>query len=171
VWTNTAVCSYVIYVGARAEAVWQALTDPEQSARYWAHRNVSEWMAGSDWEHLRIDGSEVADIAGTVVESTPPTHLVLTWANPAEGTAVAGADPPSARRERPAGPSRVSIDIEPYGEIVRLTVIHTELASDAERDAMVAGWAAVLSNLKSFLETGQSLPTAPWEMLPGFVRE
>ena len=48
---------------------------------------------------------------------------------------------------------RVTFDIEPYGEIVRLTVTHENLLDEAERAAASAGWAAVLSNLKSLIET------------------
>jgi hypothetical protein len=47
---------------------------------------------------------------------------------------------------------------------VRLTVTHEGLADEAERDAAAGGWAAVLSNLKSLLETGHALPQPPWEM-------
>jgi hypothetical protein len=58
----------------------------------------------------------------------------------------------------------VTFDIEPYGDIVRLTVTHENLADEAERHNAAAGWAAVLSNLKSLIETGHALPQAPWEM-------
>jgi len=141
---------YVTYIEATAERVWEALTDAEQSGEYWGHRNVSDWQAGSRWEHQRTDGTGVADVVGTVVESSPPTRLVTTWAAP----------------DAPPGdhPSRVTFEIEPYGEIVRLTVTHQDLADEAERRGAAAGWAAVLSNLKSFIETGHSLPQAPWEM-------
>jgi hypothetical protein len=61
------------------------------------------------------------------------------------------------------GGDEVATD-EPHGEIVRLTVTHENLANDHERDAAASGWAAVLSNLKSFIETGHALPQAPWEM-------
>jgi uncharacterized protein YndB with AHSA1/START domain/DNA-binding transcriptional ArsR family regulator len=143
---------YVLYIQSTPEQVWQALTDAELTARYWGHSNVSDWQAGSGWEHQRTDGSGLADVVGTVIESSPPTRLVTTWAAP-------GEDPPG-------GPSRVTFDIEPYGDIVRLTVCHDSLSGDAERDDAAAGWAAVLSNLKSLLETGHVLPQRPWEM-PG----
>jgi hypothetical protein len=61
------------------------------------------------------------------------------------------------------GPSKVTFDIEPYHEIVRLTVTHENLVSDA-LEAVSAGWPAVCANLKSLLETGHVLPRAPWEM-------
>jgi hypothetical protein len=54
--------------------------------------------------------------------------------------------------------------LEPHGGIVRLTVTHEDLTDEAERDEAAAGWAAVLSNLKSFLETGRPLPEVPWEV-------
>jgi uncharacterized protein YndB with AHSA1/START domain/DNA-binding transcriptional ArsR family regulator len=141
---------YVLYIQSTPGRVWQALTDAKATARYWGHSNVSDWQAGSAWEHQRTDGSGLADVVGTVIESSPPTRLVTTWAAPDEG--------------RPGGPSRVTFDIEPYGDIVRLTVSHDNLADDAERDGAAAGWAAVLSNLKSLLETGHVLPQRPWEM-------
>jgi uncharacterized protein YndB with AHSA1/START domain/DNA-binding transcriptional ArsR family regulator len=140
---------YVTYIEATAEKVWEALTDPHLSAQYWGHANVSDWQVGSDWEHQRTDGSGVADIVGTVLESEPPSRLVTTWAAP-------DAEPV-------AEPERVTFAIEPYGQIVRLTVTHENL-TDLDRDETTGGWPAVLSNLKSFLETGHPLPEVPWEM-------
>ena len=58
----------------------------------------------------------------------------------------------------------MTFDIEPYHEIVRLTVTHENLASQDALDAISAGWPAVFANLKSLLETGHVLPQAPWEM-------
>jgi uncharacterized protein YndB with AHSA1/START domain/DNA-binding transcriptional ArsR family regulator len=132
---------YVTYIQSTPERVWDALTDPDLTARYWGHSNVSDWRAGSRWEHVRTDGSGVSDGGGEVVVADRPRALVLTW-----------------------GTSKVTFDIEPYGDIVRLTVSHGDLADDAEREGAAAGWAAVLSNLKSLLETGHPLPQAPWEM-------
>ena len=141
---------YVTYIESTPERVWQALTDAELTAAYWGHANVSDWRVGSPWEHRRTDGSGVADVVGTVEVSEPPTRLVTTWADPAD----------------PDGPaSRVTFAVQPYGEIVRLTVTHEDLAEHDEA-AAAAGWAAVLANLKSRLETGRPLARAPWEM-PG----
>jgi uncharacterized protein YndB with AHSA1/START domain/DNA-binding transcriptional ArsR family regulator len=141
---------YVTYIQATPDKVWQALTDAGLTARYWGHSNVSDWQPGSPWEHQRTDGSGVADVAGTVVESDPPRRLVFTWARPGE--------------ERPGGPTVVTFDIEPYGDIVRLTATQENLADEAEREGAAAGWSAVLANLKSMLETGHPLPQAPWTM-------
>ena len=135
---------YVTYIESTPEAVWHALTDADLTAEYWGHSNVSDWKVGSRWEHQRTDGTHTADVVGTVVESSPPRRLVTTWADPGE--------------EPADDPSRVTFDIEPYGEIVRLTVTHEDLADEAERDEAASGWSAVLSNLKSLLETGHVLP-------------
>jgi uncharacterized protein YndB with AHSA1/START domain/DNA-binding transcriptional ArsR family regulator len=144
---------YTIYIESTPERVWQALTDAEMTARYWGHSNVSDWNPGSTWEHQRTDGSAVADVTGLVVESDPPRRLVTTWAAPGQ--------------ERPAGPSQVTFDIESYGDLVRLTVTHENLLDESERAGAAAGWAAVLSNLKSFLEHGVPLPQDPWLMPRG----
>jgi len=140
---------YVIYIESTPQKVWHALTDADLTAEYWGHSNVSDWQVGSAWEHQRTDGTRTADVVGTVVESSPPTRLVTTWAFPGEER----ADDSS---------SRVTFDIQPHGEIIRLTVTHENLTDQAERDEAAAGWAAVLSNLKSLLETGSPLPQEPW---------
>lgn len=141
---------YVTYIESAPEQIWHALTDPDLTAQYWGHSNVSDWQTGSTWEHRRADGSGIADVVGTILAADPPKRLVLTFAGP---------------DEQPAnGPSQVTFDLEPYGEIVKLTVTHDKLADQAEYDAAEAGWPAVLANLKSLLETGHVLPQAPWEM-------
>ncbi len=144
---------YVTYIESTPERVWDALTDADLTAAYWGHSNVSDWRQGSTWEHRRTDGSGVADVEGTVVVSERPRRLVTTWAGPGGETAEGAA-------------SRVTFDIRPHGGIVRLTVTHENLADEGERAQAAAGWAAVLSNLKSFLETGSPLPQEPWRM-PG----
>ena len=141
---------YVTYIQSTPERVWHALTDAELTAEYWGHSNVSDWQAGSPWEHRRLDGSGVADVVGTVLEATPPTRLVITFDAP-------GAQPTG-------GPSTVTFEIEPYQEIVRLTVTHENLADEDALHGASIGWPAVLANLKSLLETGHALPQAPWEM-------
>jgi uncharacterized protein YndB with AHSA1/START domain/DNA-binding transcriptional ArsR family regulator len=141
---------YVTYIESSPERVWEALTDPGLTAEYWGHSNVSDWQAGSPWEHRRTDGSGIADVTGAVLESVPPRRLTMTFDAP-------GGTPPDST-------SKVTFDIEPYHEIVRLTVTHENLADDEAFEAASAGWPAVCANLKSLLETGHVLPRAPWEM-------
>ncbi|MEW2530260.1 SRPBCC domain-containing protein [Streptomyces sp. NPDC047071] len=139
---------YTTYIEATLQKVWQALTDADITAAYWGHHNVSDWRPGSPWEHRRTDGSGVADVTGTVVEATEPTRLVVTWASPGD--------------ERPEGPSTVTFDLKPLGGTVQLTVTHENLRDDAERRQAAGGWSAVLSNLKTYLETGKLLPLPAW---------
>jgi uncharacterized protein YndB with AHSA1/START domain/DNA-binding transcriptional ArsR family regulator len=141
---------YVTYIRSTPEQVWHALTDADLTAEYWGHSNVSDWQPGSAWEHRRTDGSGVADAVGTVLETVPPTRLVITFGDPGD-----------------TDPSRVTFTIEPYREIVKLTVTHENLADADELEAISQGWPAVLANLKSKLETGEALPQAPWEMTRG----
>jgi uncharacterized protein YndB with AHSA1/START domain/DNA-binding transcriptional ArsR family regulator len=147
---------YVTYIRASPEQVWHALTDADLTARYWGHANVSDWQTGSTWEHRRIDGSGKIDVAGRVIESTPPTRLVITFQEPTDD-----------RGGEPAGePSIVTFAVEQHQDIVRLTVSHERLPNQAGRDGVSHGWPAVLANLKSLLETGQVLPVDPWGMAP-----
>jgi uncharacterized protein YndB with AHSA1/START domain len=141
---------YVTYIESSPERVWEALTDPGLTAEYWGHSNVSDWQPGSAWEHRRTDGSGIADVTGTVVESVPPRRLTMTFGAPVSTPG--------------AGSSTVTFDVEAYHEIVRLTVTHRDLADGGELEAVSAGWPAVCANLKSLLETGHVLPRPPWEM-------
>ncbi|WP_433296531.1 ArsR/SmtB family transcription factor [Actinoplanes sp. CA-030573] len=140
---------YVTYIESTPEKVWHALTDADLTAAYWGHSNVSDWQLGSRWEHVRTDGSGVADGVGTVLSAIPPTRLVITFESP---------------DEQVEEPSTVTFDIERHHDIVRLTVTHEKLAGAEELDAIAQGWPAVMANLKSLLETGHVLPQAPWEM-------
>lgn len=145
---------YVTYIATTPDKVWQAVTDPTVAREYWvgsgsgtARVNVSDWKPGSRWEHQRVEEPDKVDIAGKVVESTPPHRLVLTWARPSE------FDDDSKH-------SRVSFDIEPQGDgMIRLTVTHEDLERDPKMLAGISGgWPMILSNLKTLLETGRPLP-------------
>ncbi|WP_319945385.1 ArsR/SmtB family transcription factor [Nocardia macrotermitis] len=140
---------YVTYIHASAEHVWKALTDADLTAQYWFHENVSDWEPGSPWEHRRADGSGTIDVVGKVLESEPPTKLVLTF-----------EDSPEEDRS----PSVVTFLVESHRDIVRLTVTHENLPNEEMLQGISRGWPSVIANLKSLLETGKVLPQAPWEM-------
>jgi uncharacterized protein YndB with AHSA1/START domain/DNA-binding transcriptional ArsR family regulator len=144
---------YVTYIHATPGRVWEALTSADLTGEFWGHNNVSDWRPGSSWEHVRTDGSGIADGGGVVLEADPPHRLVLTFGEPGSG---AGPDA-----------STVTFLIEPHHDIVRLSVTHENLPSDDDAEAVSHGWPAVMANLKSLLETGHVLPQAPWEMHAG----
>ncbi|HYF46121.1 MAG TPA: metalloregulator ArsR/SmtB family transcription factor [Acidimicrobiales bacterium] len=140
---------YVTYIESTPERVWEALTDPDLTEQYWTRRNEADsWEVGSRWTHVRPDGTG-DDGGGTVLESDPPRRLVFDWGTLDE------EDPHL---------SRVSFDIEPHGDIVRLTVTHEDLFDEVAFQNISQGWPAVLSNLKSLLETGRVLADSPFEV-------
>jgi uncharacterized protein YndB with AHSA1/START domain len=139
---------YVTYIASTPEKVWRALTDGEVTKDYWArHRNASDWKVGSRWEHQDYDDATLVDIVGKVLESDPPRRLVITWAEPAD-------------ENIPAKVSRVSFDIAALSDTVKLTVTHDELEPDSRMlRGITQGWPAVLSSLKTMLETGRAIPS------------
>ncbi|WP_051341448.1 SRPBCC family protein [Azospirillum halopraeferens] len=136
---------YVTYIASTPERVFEAITRADIARHYWGHENISDWEPGSTWQHIRDTADRTVELVGKVVEISPPRRLVLTWA------AASQADDPDAY-------SRVTFEIEEYGDMARLTVTHDELqAGSAMANGVTKGWPAVLSSLKSFLETGRGL--------------
>jgi uncharacterized protein YndB with AHSA1/START domain/DNA-binding transcriptional ArsR family regulator len=137
---------YVTYVSTSPETLWNALIDPAVTAKYWQHENLSDWKPGSKWEHRSSDSERVLRLVGKVLESSPTRRLVITWAAPAD----------EGVEEKH---SRVKIDIEPLGDVTRLTVTHDRLKPGSEMlEGIMKGWPKVLSSLKSLLEVGRPLP-------------
>jgi len=136
---------YVTYIQSTPEKVFEAITRPDIARRYWGHENVSDWKPGSRWEHVRANDERSVELVGEVVESSPPARLVITWANASQA-----ADPEAY--------SRVTFEIEPYEDMVRLTVSHDDLVvGSGMANGVSKGWPIVLSSLKSLLETGRGL--------------
>jgi uncharacterized protein YndB with AHSA1/START domain len=137
---------YVTFIRTTPEKVFEAITRPEIARRYWGHENVSEdWRPGSGWQHIRTDEARTVDLVGEVIESDPPKRLVISWAN-------------ESQKDDPDQYSRVTFDIEPQGDVVKLTVAHDELQPGSGMlNGISKGWPHVLSSMKSFLETGQGL--------------
>jgi uncharacterized protein YndB with AHSA1/START domain len=137
---------YVTYIATSPEKLWKALIDPAMTTKYWQHVNVSDWKPGSRWEHRGADKERELKLVGKVIESSPARRLVLTWAFPAD----------EAREEKH---TRVTFEIEPIGDVVRLTVTHDRLEPDSKMlDGITKGWPKVLSSLKTMLEVGKPLP-------------
>ena len=140
---------YVTYIQSSPEKVWQALTDADLTAAYWGHSNVSDWQPGSRWEH-RAHGRIGDRRRGGRGDRG--------------GAAAQAGDDVRRRRTNRVSRRVVRFDIEQHSDIVRLTVTHEDIPNASDYEAASAGWAAVISNLKSLLETGHVLPQAPWEM-------
>lgn len=160
--------TYTVYVKAVPERVWQGLTDPEMTERYWRHEMAgpktfrSDWTKGSTWdlEHRRV-GLVVSDPEQVVLEADPPRRLSYTWHSfTPEWAAQVGMDEATARRWRAEPRSKVAVDIEDVGTgVVKVTVAHGGFPPGSEvLQAVSEGWPAVLSSLKTLLEMGAALP-------------
>jgi len=133
---------YEVYIRTTPEALWSALTDPEQTRRYWYHAlNRSSWQPGAQWTSESETGEIYLD--GTILEIDPPRHMAHTFHVNGE---------PAMSEE----PSKVTIDIEPVGGVCKLTVVHEDLGPATEA-YISGGWATILSGLKTLLETGEEL--------------
>jgi uncharacterized protein YndB with AHSA1/START domain len=134
---------YVTYIRTTPERLWQALTSAEFTRQYWfGMHHECEWKKGELWQLMFADG-RVAD-TGVVLEIEPPKRLVLRWRNEFR---------PEIKAE---GYSRCTMELEPTGDAVKLTITHTmEEPGTKFIGAVSGGWPLVLSNLKSLLETGR----------------
>lgn len=142
---------YVIYIRATPAKLWQALRDPEFTRQYWvATWQDCGWRVGDSWKLMIPDG-RVGD-AGEVLEIEPEKRLVLSWRNEFI---------PELREE---GFSRLTYELEPVGDSVKLTVIHEMGRPNSKLiDGVSGGWPNLLCSLKSLLETGESLAhTRQW---------
>jgi uncharacterized protein YndB with AHSA1/START domain len=143
--------NYVTYIRTTPEKLWSALTDDvEFMKQYWFGTHCeSSWTPGSPWKMLYPDGS-VTD-AGEIAEADPPRLLVIRWQNQMK---------PELKAE---GYSLCTIELEPSGPAVRLSITHTIEHDPSKVIAAVSGgWPKVISNLKSLLETGSPVLQSPY---------
>jgi uncharacterized protein YndB with AHSA1/START domain len=102
---------YVTFIRTTPERLWGALTTPEFTKQYWFGMHCeSEWKVGSSWQ-LKFQDGRIAD-AGEIVEAERPKRLVIKWRNEFK---------PEMKAE---GYSRCTIELEPRGEAVKLTITH-----------------------------------------------
>ena len=138
---------YVTFIRTTLEKLWSALTDPEQMKQYWLGVHIqSDWKTGSGWKMFLPDGT-LAD-TGEILAIERPRRIQLKWRNEFR---------PELKAE---GFSICTIELEPYGSSVRLSVTHSiERTESKFIQAVSGGWPMILSNLKSLLETGQTVLT------------
>jgi len=160
--------TYTNYIHTTPERIWHGLTDPTVTKRYWRHQRAgaktfrSDWKKGSTYDlaHEEV-GLVVSDPEQVILESDPCGRLSYTWHTfTPEWAAEVGMDETVADAWRAEPRSRVAFDIEDAEQgVVKLTVVHDgfEPGSDVLQ-ASSSGWPAVLSSLKTLLETGSALP-------------
>jgi uncharacterized protein YndB with AHSA1/START domain len=153
---------YTIYIASTPQMVWQALTSAEFSRKYFFGNAVEV--------DLRIGGSYIVrmpdgtlHISGEVIECDPPNKLTFTF----------NVNWPALIEK--LGPTLVSYEIEQAGDAVRLTMTeaHDRPIDDDILSGGRQGWPAILSSLKSLLETGEALDikmAPPQRMLEALKR-
>lgn len=136
---------YTIYIASTPEKVWEALTSAEFSRKYFSGFAVEmEPKLAGTFIVRTPDGSE--HIRGEVFEYDPPRKLTVTW----------NVNWPGLVEK--LGITVVTYEIEPAGEAVRLTLSqrHDRPLSEDILSGGRTGWPAILSGLKSLLETGKA---------------
>jgi uncharacterized protein YndB with AHSA1/START domain/DNA-binding transcriptional ArsR family regulator len=150
---------YTTYINTTPERLWQALTDPAFTKRYWNSAFDTDWQPGSEmtWDN---QGVRIADPEQVVLEAEPYRRLSYTWHTftPELATAI-HLDQETFRQAANEPRSKVTFDIEPAGERVKLTVVHDGFEpGSAVLESVSTGWPQVLSGLKTLLESSAPLP-------------
>jgi uncharacterized protein YndB with AHSA1/START domain len=159
---------YTTYIRTTPERLWEALTDPAFTRRYWWDTTFqTDWKAGST---MRWDtrGVTVTDPEQVVLEAEPPRRLSYTWHTVTPELADV-LELTEEARERLAAErrSKVTFEIEPLGELVKLTVVHDGFEAGSLMASLVSqGWPRVLSDVKTLLETGETMPAIPEPPVP-----
>lgn len=152
---------YVTYIKTTPEKLWQALTDSTFTRRYWGVELESDWRVGSPVLTQAVPGGEIRDLGQVVLESEPPRRLSYSWHNyqPEHAEMFGWTDELFAELVKEKR-SKVTFELEPVGSMVKLTVIHDDFEPGSEMLKGVSeGWPAILSCLKTLLETGEPLPS------------
>jgi uncharacterized protein YndB with AHSA1/START domain len=139
---------YVTYIETTPEKLWEALTSSEFSKRHWFNTEFqTDWKVGSPFA-LVMDGT-TTDV-GEVIEFDRPRRLSYTFHHILSE---------AARKERP---TKVVFNIEPHGKLVKLTLTHEDFETGSKLlDGISKGWPAILSSLKTMLESGTALAIPP----------
>jgi len=137
---------YTIYIASTPEKVWQALTSAEFSRKYFSGNSVEVDLKVGGAFVVRTPDCAV-HIGGEVIECEPMRKLTVTF----------NVNWPALVEK--LGPTLVTYEIEPAGDVTKLTLLqsHDRPLSDDVLSGGRTGWPAILSSLKSLLETGQAM--------------
>ena len=141
---------YVTYIRTTQEKLWSALIDPEFMQQYWFGMHCeSAFTTGSSWKLVSPDGEIYDD--GEILEADPPRRLVIRWHHRIK---------PELREE---GDSFCTMELEPTGSAIKLTITHSiDYEPSKFIEAVSGGWPKIMSNLKSLLETGSIALVEPY---------
>ncbi len=159
--TQTQSFVYTTYIKTTPEQLWEALTNPAFTKRYWEMEFITDWKPGSHmtWKHK---DAVIDDPAQVVVIAEPFTRLSYTWHTMtpefAEHVGIDAATIADLAEETRKQRSKATFEIEDMDGKCKLTVIHDDFPTDSTMLRMVTtGWPAVISSLKTLLETGHHI--------------
>jgi uncharacterized protein YndB with AHSA1/START domain len=135
-----------MFIRTSPETLWNALTDGAITQHWYTlnSRVESTWAVGAPYQY--VGPGEMVLIHGEVEAAQPNTRLAMSFNPDFLPEPVRGAT------------SRVVYDLAPAGDTVRLTLTHEGLdPHNPTTPTITIGWAAVISSLKSYLETGSAL--------------
>lgn len=137
--SNEHVC--VIYIKASRETVWQGITSADFTRQYFHSTDISStWEPGAEVIYRNPDGSIA--VKGEVLEVQYPALLSYTWHVHYDPVALQEA------------PSRVTFELTQMDDATRLTLVHSDFVDGSVVLPRISeGWIAILSNLKTLLET------------------
>ncbi len=150
---------YVIYIATTPQKCWEALISSEFSKQYFFGQSVeSNWQVGARVVYRKPDGE--VNVSGEILDCEPPHYVRFSWRVPGVPGLVQVPE------------CRVSYRIEEAGEgVVRLTMFE-EHPTPIDRRLLGggrSGWPAILSGLKSLLETGRVPKIAPPALPPEMI--
>jgi uncharacterized protein YndB with AHSA1/START domain len=135
-----------IYIAAKPDAVWSALTQPTGvAALYFGSKLVTTFEPGATYQYVGDDGT--VHVLGEVLEHVPSQRFVITH---------------RAGPKWQPGPktfqSRLSYAMEDVGFATKLSLVHDQIEDEDPGYAHnVDGWMVFLSSVKSYVETGKAL--------------
>jgi uncharacterized protein YndB with AHSA1/START domain/DNA-binding transcriptional ArsR family regulator len=156
---ETSMFTYTSYIHTTPEKLWQALTDPAFTTRYWSGTVFeTDWAKGSPMSWV-LDGKvRIEHPDQVVLESEPGRRLSYTWHTFVPEWAALYDIPEEKRVTYAAEPrSRITFDIEQFAPgVVKLTVTHGGFEDgSAVLEGVSLGWPMIISGLKTLLETGK----------------
>ena len=140
---DTTTFAYAIYIAAKPEQVWEALTNGEFTKQFWFGREVkSDWKVGSEAIYTMVDGK--VNIVSKILKINPPTFMEFTFQ---DVSTVSLAD---------VEETIVTYELQEAEGGTKFTVTHNA-KTEKLFTAVSGGWTMILSGLKTLLETGKPL--------------
>jgi uncharacterized protein YndB with AHSA1/START domain len=141
---------YVLYIGAKPEEVWQALISPEGTkAIFYGCILDSTFEVGAPYAYIGPgnDGDQTVHVYGNIL-AFEPNKLMSYTEHPG----------PSYREKHAELETRVTLTLEEVGNSTKITLVNDQWPADhPSYENAKESWPIILSNVKSYVETGKTL--------------